>query len=141
MEIAIKRAYAPASVGDGTRVLVEREWPRGLGKDKARIDAWLAQLAPAPELRTWFEARQAQWPAFRKRYLAGLAQPDSAQALDQLYDMVRARKKITLVFSAKDEQQNHAAILHDLIAGMRKPPSSSGPAAAATARRIAKRRP
>src|SRR5205085_10703887 len=105
-----------------------------------RIDEWLAALAPAPELLQWFEARQAQWPAFRKRYLAGLAEPAAAQALNELYELVRARRKVTLVFAARDEAQNHAAILHDLIGGIKKPPSSSGPAAAAAARRVAKRR-
>ena len=73
----------------------------------------------------------AQWALFRKRYLAELAAPAAGAALEQLYDLARARKKVTLLYAARDAEHNNAVVLRDLLEGMRKPPSSSGPAAAA----------
>ncbi len=133
--ISLKRAYDPASVSDGFRVLVDRLWPRGLTKDKAEIDLWLKDLAPSDTLRKWFHARPAQWPAFRKRYLAELSQPLATAALEELYHLADKRKRLTLVFSSKNAEHNNAVVLKELLEGMRKPPSSSGPAAAAAAGR------
>src|SRR5437762_3393061 len=127
MAIALKRVYEKASVSDGARVLVDRLWPRGIAKEAARLDAWLRDLAPTDELRQWFHARPAQWALFRKRYLAELAAPAAGAALEQLYDLARAQKKVTLLYAARDAEHNNAVVLRDLLEGMRKPPSSSGP--------------
>jgi uncharacterized protein YeaO (DUF488 family) len=131
MAIALKRAYEKASVSDGTRVLVDRLWPRGVNKDKARIDHWLRDLSPSNELRRWFHARPAQWPAFRKKYLLELNKPEAAQDLEQLYELADKRKTITLVFASKNEEHNNATVLKELLEGMRKPPNSTGPLRAA----------
>jgi uncharacterized protein YeaO (DUF488 family) len=70
--IKLKRAYEPASKDDGLRILVERLWPRGVSKQKAKIDLWLKALAPSTELRQWYGHDPARWPQFRKRYRAKL---------------------------------------------------------------------
>ena len=134
MSVQIKRAYEPPSLSDGERVLVDRLWPRGLKKAAARIDLWLKELAPSNELRRWFHERPEYFSVFRKRYLQEMAAPAASQALQQLYEIVREKNTITLVYAAKDEAHNNAVVLRDLLQGMRKPPSSSGPAKAATAR-------
>ncbi|MBZ5629982.1 MAG: DUF488 family protein [Acidobacteriia bacterium] len=127
MSVILKRAYEEPSPSDGTRVLVDRLWPRGLKKEAARLDAWLRDLAPSNELRRWFHARPTMWPQFRMKYLAELGQPEAAPALAQLYDFARSRKKVTLVFASKNQEHNNAVVLKELLDGMRKPPHSSGP--------------
>ena len=127
MPVALKRAYDAPSVSDGTRVLVDRLWPRGISKDSAKLDAWLRDLAPSDQLRKWFHTRPAQWQQFRKKYLQELVEPAAANALAQLYDLARKRKRVTLVFASRNEQFNNAVVLKELLDGMRKPPHSSGP--------------
>lgn len=136
MPISLKRAYEKPSVRDGFRVLVDRLWPRGISKAAADIDLWLRDLAPSTELRQWYHTRPHQWPAFRKRYLDELKEPAAAAALDELYAAVRKRKHLTLVFASKNTERNNATILKELLEGMRKPPSTSGPAAAALPSRV-----
>lgn len=141
--ISLKRAYDPASLSDGVRVLVDRLWPRGLTKEKAKIDEWLRNLAPSDTLRKWYHARPSQWMNFRKRYLAELRAPEATAALERLYELANQRRRLTLVFASKNVERNNATVLKDLLDGMRKPPSSSGPAAAAAAgrARAVRRRP
>jgi len=134
MSVQIKRAYEPPSLRDGERVLVDRLWPRGLKKTAARVDVWLKDLAPSHELRRWFHERPEYFAVFRRRYLQEMAQSAASQALQQLYEIAHEKKTVTLVYAAKDEAHNNAVVLRDLLQGMRKPPSSSGPAKAATAR-------
>lgn len=134
MSIQTKRAYEPASLKDGKRVLVDRLWPRGLKKQNARIDLWLRDLAPSNELRRWFHQRPEYFSAFRKRYYKELAAPEASLALEQLYKLVNTSKNITLLYASRDEEHNNAVVLKDLLEGMRKPPSSSGPAQAVSAR-------
>ena len=138
----LKRVYDKPSLADGHRVLVDRLWPRGLTREAARIDAWLRDLAPSDELRKWFHARMPEgWTAFRRRYLQELAKPEAASAVQQLYDLA-AEGKLTLVYSSTNQTHNNAVVLKELLEGMRKPPTSSGPAkAAASVRRMARRRP
>jgi uncharacterized protein YeaO (DUF488 family) len=134
MSVEIKRVYEPPARSDGERVLVDRLWPRGLKKSAARIDVWLNELAPSHALRRWFHERPQYFPVFRKRYLKEIASPAAATELEQLYDIARTSAKVTLVYASKDEQHNNAVVLRDLLQGMRKPPSSSGPAKAAATR-------
>jgi uncharacterized protein YeaO (DUF488 family) len=140
--ISLKRVYEPASRGDGTRVLVDRLWPRGLKKDRAAVHAWLKELAPSDLLRKWFHAGSGEWSAFRKLYLKELRRPETAEALNELYRLAHQRSKLTLLFASKDEEHNNAVILKDLLEGMRKPPTGTGPGAIGTMRdRQAKRMP
>ena len=130
MPVAIKRVYKSPARTDGRRVLVDRLWPRGLSKERAAVHAWLRELAPSTELRQWFHARPAFWPVFRKRYLKELAAPEVAHALDELHRLADESKKLTLLFASQDEEHNNAVVLRDLLEGMRKPPTGTGPAGA-----------
>jgi uncharacterized protein YeaO (DUF488 family) len=120
--VALKRAYAKPSTSDGTRVLVDRLWPRGISKDGARLKLWLKDVAPSNELRKWFHERPSMWQQFCERYLKELAAPAASQALDQLFELSAAKKKLTLVFAAKDEEHNNALVLKQLLEGTKKPP-------------------
>src|SRR5215469_7005926 len=141
MPVAIKRAYDKPSLSDGQRVLVDRLWPRGVSKSQARIHHWLKNLAPSDELRQWFHSNSS-WPAFKKRYLKELSTPEASADLETLYKLNNDHKQVTLVYASKDTEHNNAVALKELLEGMKKPPSSSGPAkAAAAAGRMAKRRP
>lgn len=141
LAVELKRAYEKASVSDGQRVLVDRLWPRGVKKEQARIDHWLKNLAPSDTLRKWFHS-SGDWPMFKKRYFRELATPEASADLEALYRLMSHHTRITLVYASKDDQHNNAVALKELLDGMKKPPSSSGPAkAAAASGRVAKRRP
>ena len=141
MPVAIKRAYDKPSLFDGQRVLVDRLWPRGVKKEKARIHHWLRNLAPSDELRKWFHA-SANWPVFKKRYFKELSTREASADLETLYGVMNEHTQLTLIYASRDAQHNNAVALKELLDGMKKPPSSSGPArAAAASGRVAKRRP
>ncbi|HTS34652.1 MAG TPA: DUF488 family protein [Candidatus Solibacter sp.] len=137
MKVATKRVYEPAARADGTRLLVDRLWPRGLTKERAAVDEWLRDLAPSDELRHWFHARPQQWASFRKKYLKELSLAETEPALRHLYELSRMKKRITLLFASKNEEQNNATVLKELLEGMRKPPTGTGPGGAASFRRQA----
>jgi uncharacterized protein YeaO (DUF488 family) len=141
MRITAKRVYDEPSSADGTRVLVDRLWPRGLSKQTAAVDHWLRNLAPSHQLRKWFHAHPEHWAAFRNRYLKELTSPPAAKALEELYQLAH-KGKVTLLFASKNEDRNNATVLKDLLEGARKPPTGTGPAAARAARaRHARRSP
>jgi len=107
--VAIKRAYEPPSPKDGTRILVDRLWPRGLAKTKAKLDGWNKDVAPSTPLRKWFGHKPERFQEFAKRYRAELK---DSPALDEL----RALKgKVTLVYGARDPAVNHAVVLAKLL--------------------------
>lgn len=141
MPVEIKRAYEKPSLSDGQRVLVDRLWPRGIAKDSARIGHWLKNLAPSETLRKWFHS-SANWIVFKKRYFKELETPAASADLQTLYHLLNEHDVVTLVYASKDSEHNNAVALKELLEGMKKPPSSSGPAKAmAVPRRMAKRRP
>jgi uncharacterized protein YeaO (DUF488 family) len=125
--VDVKRVYEQPARTDGTRVLVDRLWPRGLSKARAAVAQWLRDLAPSDALRKWFHARPDGWTIFRKRYLKELARPESAEALGELYRLANQRKRLTLLFASRNEERNNATVLKDLLEGMRKPPTGTGP--------------
>ncbi len=108
----LKRAYEQPTEDDGTRVLVERLWPRGLRKADARIDLWLKDIAPSHELRTWYGHDPAKWPEFQQRYRKELR--SNPQAVQRLREML-AKGTVTLVFAARDEQRNSALVLREFM--------------------------
>jgi uncharacterized protein YeaO (DUF488 family) len=130
MTVVLKRVYESVAGNDGTRVLVDRLWPRGVAKANAAVDEWLRDLAPSDELRRWFHSRSQQWEQFRKKYLKELAQPEAQESLLRLYQLVQKRKRLTLLFASKDEMHNNAVVLKELLDGARKPPTGTGPGAA-----------
>jgi len=110
--VQLKRAYDKPSPDDGQRILVERLWPRGLTRAKARIDLWLKDIAPSPELRKWYARDVDKWSEFKKRYRAELrANPEGVA---HLRDIAR-QHPITLVYAARDEQHNSALVLKDYL--------------------------
>ena len=127
MTVALKRVYAAPSPEDGARVLVDRLWPRGLTKDAVALDAWLKDLAPSNELRKWYHARPQQWSKFREKYLAELRGPSAQEALEQLYELEKKGRHLTLLFASKNEERNNAVVLKQLVDGDRKPPTGTGP--------------
>ena len=114
--IRLKRAYEEPSKDDGTRILVERLWPRGLGKAKAAIDLWLKEVAPSADLRKWYGHDPDKWEEFCRRYRAEL------DAKREVLDDLKRRLKegpVTFVFAAKDEEHNSALVLKDYLEGQR----------------------
>jgi uncharacterized protein YeaO (DUF488 family) len=110
--VRLKRVYEPASPADGTRVLVERLWPRGLSKEHAAIDLWLKEIAPSRELRQWYAHVPARWELFREKYRLELAQ--RAEELARLVELCRGGD-VTLVYAARDERRNSAVVLLDAL--------------------------
>lgn len=112
--IAVKRIYEEPSQDDGLRVLVERLWPRGLSKEKARVDLWLKELAPSASLRKWFGHDPQKWQEFQRRYFEELRANE--EAVVRLKREGR-RGRVTLVYAAKDEQHNSAVALKQFLSG------------------------
>lgn len=112
MEVRIKRVYEAAAKSDGTRILVDRLWPRGLRKADAHIDLWLKEIAPTRELRAWFDHDPAKFTAFRDRYRAELqTRPEEINAIKEY----AAAGPVTLVYGAKDERHNQAVVLQAFL--------------------------
>ncbi|MEF8943228.1 MAG: DUF488 domain-containing protein [Desulfohalobiaceae bacterium] len=112
MDIRTKRVYDPIGDDDGYRVLVDRVWPRGMSKEKARIDFWLKELAPAKELRKWFGHDPSKWEEFCKRYFEELE--GHKEHLDRLAEMARSAP-LTLVYSSRETRYNNAVALKDYL--------------------------
>jgi uncharacterized protein YeaO (DUF488 family) len=112
--IKLKRAYEPASPDDGTRILVDRLWPRGVGKTDAALDSWEKELAPSTELRQWFGHDPARWAEFQVRYADEIRQHEDALA--RLRALAR-EGTVTLVYAARDEEHNDAAALREILLG------------------------
>ena len=110
--IKLKRAYEAASKDDGLRVLVERLWPRGVSKQKAKIDLWLKSLAPSTALRQWYGHDPSRWPQFRKRYWAELKGQGDVLALLRY---VTEERTVTFVYAASDEERNSAVALKEFL--------------------------
>ena len=110
--IKLKRAYEEPSHDDGFRVLVERLWPRGLSKERAKVDLWLKDVAPSGELRTWYSHDVEKWKEFKARYRKELVQNKEPVAL------LRKKAKegpLTFVYAARDEQHNSAVVLKEFL--------------------------
>lgn len=112
MNIKLKRAYETPEETDGTRILVDRLWPRGLTKRKAGIDLWLKEIAPSTELRKWFGHDPRKWRSFRGRY-----QTELKRHADQLEVIKSAAKEgvVTLIYGARDQERNEAVVLKHFL--------------------------
>lgn len=110
--VQIKRAYEPAAAQDGTRILIDRLWPRGIKKEVLALDEWRKELAPSTALRQWFGHDPALWDGFQQRYAAEL-QPHAAQ-LEALRALAR-QGTVTLVYGAHDEAHNNAVVVRALL--------------------------
>jgi uncharacterized protein YeaO (DUF488 family) len=112
MDIRLKRAYEPPSPSDGYRVLIDRLWPRGVSRERARLDAWEKDLAPSAALRTWFAHDPSRFAEFRRRYLLELR--DQRRLLTELRRRAR-HGTLTLVYGARDPEHNDAVVLAEAI--------------------------
>ena len=111
--VKVKRVHDEASAGDGFRVLVDRLWPRGVSKDRARLDLWLKEVAPSTELRRWFHADEGRFDEFAVRYRAEL---DGNPAVERLRGIVAEHPVVTLLYAARAPQdRNHATVLAEVI--------------------------
>jgi len=110
--VALKRIYDEASPADGVRVLVDRLWPRGVSKEDAKLDVWLKEIAPTPELRRWWNHDAERMDEFTVRYRTEL---DDNPAVDELRALVAANATVTLLYGAHDPSVNHARVLRDYL--------------------------
>ena len=108
----LKRVYLPAEETDGYRILVDRLWPRGVSKEKAKIDLWLKEVAPSNELRKWFGHDPERFNTFTERYKAEL---QASGALEELRQAIQEHPNTTLLYAAHDEQHNNAIVLQELL--------------------------
>ena len=107
--IRIKRVYDQASEEDGFRILVDRLWPKGMSKDKAKVDLWLKEVAPSDDLRKWFSHDPKKWQEFKKRYEKELK--DKQELLRKIKQAEKEKGTVTILYSAKDEEHNQAIAL------------------------------
>ena len=113
--IKIKRVYEQPSTDDGYRVLVDRLWPRGVSKSKAQLDEWLKEVAPSNELRKWFHHEPEKFEAFKENYAAELQEGSAKEAFAHLKMLVATHPIVTLVYGAKDTQDNQAVCLKEWL--------------------------
>ena len=112
------RVYDPATAGDEYRVLVDRLWPRGIGKAVADLDEWCREVAPSAPLRQWYGHLPGRFPEFRQRYRTELSTGDAAEAVQRLRRLARERT-LTLLTASRDSATSNAAVLADVLAGRR----------------------
>ena len=123
--LRLKRAYESADASDGQRILVDRLWPRGLSKRRLAVDEWMKELSPSSELRRWFHHDPKKWVEFQRRYKRELRR--HANLVEQLARRA-SRRRVTLVFGARDEAHNDAVVLADVIrARMRRAATRRAP--------------
>jgi uncharacterized protein YeaO (DUF488 family) len=115
--IHLKRVYEKPSRDDGSRILVDRLWPRGLSKDRAAVALWMKDVAPSTELRKWFGHDPAKWKEFQTRYCNELR--DKKESIDQLKEEAK-KHTVTLVYGARDEEHNEAIVLKQVLERRRR---------------------
>jgi len=113
IELKVKRVYDDYDEKDGYRILVDRLWPRGLGKEKAKIDLWIRDIAPSNELRKWFSHDPMKWEEFKKRYFEELDK--KPEVVGKLVKIIMEKQKVTLLFSAKDKIHNNCVALKEYL--------------------------
>jgi uncharacterized protein YeaO (DUF488 family) len=112
--ITTKRAYEPANASDGYRVLIDRLWPRGISKAKARLDAWEKDVAPSADLRKWYGHDPAKWREFQSRYRRELRAPAAKTVLDNLVRRAK-RGRVTLVYASHDSEISDVAVIEQKL--------------------------
>ncbi len=115
LPLKIKRIYEPCDPSDGVRILIDRVWPRGVSKERARLDEWMKDIAPSPTLRKWFQHDPEKFAEFKKAYRGELeADSEKIGAVSRLLDMLDTNI-VTLLYGAKDEIHNHAIVLKQYL--------------------------
>ncbi|MGH2616705.1 MAG: DUF488 domain-containing protein [Microbacterium sp.] len=119
MDVRLKRAYEPATSSDGYRILIDRLWPRGVSRKRAKFDEWEGELAPSTELRQWFGHEPSRFKEFRRRYIEELR-----HQRPRITELRRRAREgtLTLVYSARDAEHNDAVVLAEVLRrGLSKP--------------------
>lgn len=111
-DVRVKRVYDPTELGDGYRVLIDHVWPRGVSRERAKLDEWARELAPSDELRKWFDHVPERFVEFRARYRAELA--DHVEQVDRLRHLARERP-VTILYAARDREHNNAVVVAELV--------------------------
>ena len=111
-DIRLKRAYEPPASADGTRILVDRLWPRGVGKEALAIARWMKEIGPSDELRRWFGHDPERWEEFRRRYAAELGK--QTEPVGELRSLAQ-QGRLTLVYAARNDSRNNAIVLRDVL--------------------------
>ncbi|HXV66843.1 MAG TPA: DUF488 family protein [Nitrosopumilaceae archaeon] len=114
--IKIKRIYEEFSKNDGYRILVDRLWPRGISKERAKIDSWLIEVTPSNYLRKWYSHDPKKWKEFQIKYKKELK--DKSDTLDDIKHIEKEKKIVTLLYAAKDKQHTHAIVLLKILEKM-----------------------
>ncbi|MGC8516742.1 MAG: DUF488 domain-containing protein [Candidatus Acidifodinimicrobium sp.] len=115
--IVISRVYG--SKEKGFRILVDRLWPRGLTKDKVNADIWMKEVAPSDKLRNWFSHDEGKWDEFKEKYKKELKSTDKLEKLKEIKELERKKGRIILLFGARDEEHNQAAVLKEVLENMK----------------------
>ena len=113
MKIELKRIYDNPAGSDGTRVLVDKLWPRGISKEDAKLDKWWKEITPSDELRKWFDHDPEKWENFREQYREELK--NKKEEIREFLEEIDQRKRLTLLYGAKDEKHNHARVLREYL--------------------------
>ena len=113
--IKIKRIYEDYSESDGYRILIDRLWPRGISKERAKIDLWSKEIAPSNDLRKWYSHNSEKAKQFQKKYIAELE--GNSDSLNEVKNTTRDQKTITLLYASKDPNPIHAIVLQQLLNG------------------------
>ena len=111
--IRIKRAYQSPAQKDGYRIMVDRVWPRGVSKQRLKMDAWLKDIAPSHDLRRWFTQNSQRWEEFKTKYKEELR--DKSEFLNQILDFEREKETVTLVYTSGNTEQNSAIVLKEVL--------------------------
>src|SRR5699024_9486137 len=115
MTVKLKRVYEEEAKSDGKRILVDRVWPRGVSKEKANLYEWLKEIGPSKELRQWFNHDPDKFQEFKKKYKAELQDGEQKASYDKLKAIQKENSTITLIFSAKDEENNQEQVLNTML--------------------------
>ncbi|MEX0609339.1 MAG: DUF488 domain-containing protein [Balneolaceae bacterium] len=107
-----KRVYEEPEESDGYRILTERLWPRGVSKERAKVDQWLKSISPSNDLRKWFNHDPDKWEEFKDRYRKELY---GSEAVSELLEIIQQNENVTLVFASKDEEHNSTMVLKDFL--------------------------
>ncbi len=113
ISIRLKRTYEAPELSDGLRILVDRIWPRGVSRERARIDLWPRHIAPSNELRKWYHRDPDKWGEFKERYYRELEQQPDLVAL--LWLEITEAGRVTFIYSSKEEDRNNAVALRDFL--------------------------
>jgi uncharacterized protein YeaO (DUF488 family) len=111
--IKLKRIYEEPTKNDGFRILVDRLWPRGVSKKRAKLNLWLKDIAPTGSLRKWFAHDPKKWTLFQKKYMDELQA--NKESIEQIKKLIKIRKNITLLYAAKDQEHNEAIVIKDFL--------------------------